>query len=249
MSEQDRVAPADAEKAGNAPMRERILEAARGELASVGPGSLSMRAVAREVGVTVGALYRYFDGRDDLLTELIIDAYDSIGEAVERGIAAAYEQEGSGGATAWVSGGMAARDWAIAHPHEFALIYGTPVIGYDAPLRTLSTATRLIEAFVTLLARESAFSGQEPAPESEPDLTPALAADIDRVRQWLIAKSLSESPERVASSVIIAVIRSWTELIGSISFELNGHYRDSMESGAAYLEHVLRCQAQILALN
>ncbi|SJM54441.1 TetR/AcrR family transcriptional regulator [Gulosibacter sp. 10] len=232
-------------------MRDEILRAARAELAEVGPGALSMRSVARRVGVTVGALYRYFAGRDALLTELIVEAYDAVGAAAERGADGVR-----GPVDAWVRSGLAVREWAIGHPYEFSLIYGTPVLGYDAPERTVVSATRLLEALVGILVAGAGLGADSAESESaetaraeERELPEALRADLARVREWLSGRTFPVDAERVPARLIVGVVRAWTELIGTVSFELNGHYRNSMESGAAYLEHVLRLQAEGLGLD
>src|SRR5262249_39240809 len=121
-----------------AEMTEEIKSIARRHLASDG-ANLSLRAVARDLGVVSSAIYRYFASRDDLLTALIIDAYNSIGEAVERADAAQPHDDLLG---RWLAVAHAVRDWALAQPHEYALIYGSPVPGYQAPQDTVGPATR-----------------------------------------------------------------------------------------------------------
>ncbi len=236
--------------ASETPMRERILAAARTELTLVGPAALSMRAVAREVGVTVGALYRYFKNRDELLTELIVEAYESLGEAVDAGIAQVWEANGEArGTSGWVAAGLAARRWGTARPHEFLLLYGTPVIGYDAPQRTIGSASRVIVALVGIVvaAREAGFA--LPAGTYAVDTSDAaLAEDFARIRAWLVEMGFAAAAPRVAVEDIFLTIRSWTELLGTISFEIAGHYRNSVESGRPYLEQVLRAQARALGL-
>src|SRR5450759_4906576 len=110
----------------------RITDVARSQLAEVGASGLSLRAVAREMGLASSALYRYFPHRDALLTALIIDAYDALGAAGERSYAAAA-RTGTDPGGQWLQVCRACRRWALAHPHEFALVYGSPVPGYAAP--------------------------------------------------------------------------------------------------------------------
>src|SRR3954465_13373659 len=98
-----------------------ITDAARRQLAEVGAAALSLRAVAREVGMVSSAVYRYFPSRDELLTALIVDAYDAVGTAAEAALAA---HQRAGVVTRWVAVSTAIRTWALAHPHEYALIYG-----------------------------------------------------------------------------------------------------------------------------
>ena len=107
---------------------------ARRQLAAGGAQQLSLRAVARELGMVSSAVYRYFPSRDDLLTALIIDAYDALGEAAE---AAAGRLRQTAVRARWTAACHAVRDWAKAHPHEYALIYGSPVPGYQAPQETI----------------------------------------------------------------------------------------------------------------
>lgn len=109
-----------------------ITDAARRQLAESGAAALSLRAIARELGMVSSALYRYFPSRDDLLTALIIEAYNAIGEAVEEAVAT-----GDTPRARWRAAAAAVRHWAIGHPHEYTLLYGSPVPGYQAPQDTI----------------------------------------------------------------------------------------------------------------
>ena len=134
-----------ARERARAELTQEIKQEARRQLAAHGAQGLSLRAVARELGMVSSALYRYFPSRDELLTALIIDAYDALGEAAEAASA--------GRPAADIRGRLAAtchavRDWALAHPHEYALIYGSPVPGYQAPQATIAPATRVAGAMV-----------------------------------------------------------------------------------------------------
>src|SRR5215468_11121607 len=138
---------ATARQRARAELTREIKEEARRQLADSGAGGLSLRAVARELGMVSSALYRYYPSRDDLLTALIIDAYDAVGKAAEDAVAAA-----SGAGRKWAAACHAIRAWALAHPHEYALIYGSPVPGYRAPEATIGPASRVPLAFVSVLA-------------------------------------------------------------------------------------------------
>ncbi|MGW4791617.1 TetR/AcrR family transcriptional regulator, partial [Nonomuraea sp. NPDC004297] len=113
-----------------AELTKEITDIARRQLATEGAGGLSLRAVAREMGMVSSAIYRYFPSRDDLLTALIIDSYNALGEAVERAEATVPRDDHL---ARWLAACGAVRDWGVAHPHEYALIYGSPVPGYQAP--------------------------------------------------------------------------------------------------------------------
>ena len=134
-----------------AELTREIKHEARRQLASHGAEGLSLRAVARELGMVSSALYRYFPSRDDLLTALIIDAYDALGEAAEASAAAA-SADAAGGRGRWRALCAAIRGWALAHPHEYALIYGSPVPGYQAPQATIASAVRVVRVLGGVLA-------------------------------------------------------------------------------------------------
>lgn len=106
-----------------------IKDAALAQIADVGAPSLSLRGVARTIGMSPAGLYRYYDGRDALLTDLITDAYSALADAVEHGIASGGEHP----ADRFAAGIRAYRQWSIDHRNEFLLIFGTPIPGYAAP--------------------------------------------------------------------------------------------------------------------
>src|SRR5262245_45041432 len=103
---------------------------ARQQMAEQGQAALSLGAIARAMGMTTPALYRYFESRDALITALIIDAYEALAIALEQADSATRSDDY---ATRFRAMARAYRDWAVAHPHEYALIYGTPIPGYHAP--------------------------------------------------------------------------------------------------------------------
>lgn len=159
-----------------------IKDEARRQLAAEGAAKLSLRAVARELGMVSSALYRYFPSRDELLTALIVDAYDSVGEAAE----SAHRTADPGPSTPaahlarWVAVACAVRSWALEHPHEYALIYGSPVPGYTAPQATIGPASRVGRVLIAVVEdahREAGLAlpplGEELRPEAE-----RLAADL-----------------------------------------------------------------------
>ena len=144
-------------------MIDEIKQTARRQLAAEG-ADLSLRAIARELGVVSSALYRYFASRDELLTALIIDAYNAIGEAGERADAAITERLDL--TRRWLAVANAWREWALAHPAEYALIHGSPVPGYAAPADTIAPASRrfLVIAAIIRDGRQSGVLAPAPAP-------------------------------------------------------------------------------------
>ncbi|MGB6617571.1 MAG: TetR/AcrR family transcriptional regulator, partial [Trebonia sp.] len=159
-----KASPTARERA-RAELTREITEEARRQLAETGAQGLSLRAVARELGMVSSALYRYFPSRDDLLTALIIDAYDALGEVAETAIAA-----GARPRVRWLAACHAIRGWALAHPHEYSLIYGSPVPGYRAPQATVGPASRVPLAFMGVL-RDAVASGDMPAGDDDSAVT------------------------------------------------------------------------------
>jgi AcrR family transcriptional regulator len=196
-----------------AELTREIKDEARRQLAIDGPHRLSLRSVARELGMVSSALYRYFPSRDDLLTALIIDAYDALGEAAENATPSA-DRRGR-----WRATCDAVRAWARAHPHEYALIYGSPIPGYRAPQDTIVPASRVPIVLVGLV-RESWHAGTL-APAFDGPLPPALS----RQGEYLAATIAPELPADALTRAVVA----WTQLFGMISFELFGQFVGSYD--------------------
>ncbi|MFD8621528.1 MULTISPECIES: TetR/AcrR family transcriptional regulator [unclassified Streptomyces] len=196
-----------------------IKDEARKQLAAEGAAKLSLRAVARELGMASSALYRYFPSRDDLLTALIVDAYDAIGEAAEtaRATADRVRPRPAPYADRWVAVAGAVREWALAHPHEYALIYGSPVPGYSAPMDTVGPASRVGMVLIGLI--RDAFQDDGLA---LPPLARGLRAEAER----LSADIAPDLPPAVAPALVAA----WAQLFGLISFELFGQFNRMVEA-------------------
>ena len=200
-------------------MSEAILDAARRQLAEVGAPALSVRAVAREVGMASSAIYRYVSSRDELLTMLIVDGYDRLGESVEAADRAVVDREDL--VARFRAIGRSIRAWAIANPHLYALLYGSPVPGYVAPETTVAPATRVSLALATLLRER--FSGV-----SEDVGVPGASG----LQAELVATILhGVGEERARRGVEI-----WAEIFGLVSFELFGHFVGSVADGDRFFE-------------
>ena len=188
-----------------------ILDAARRQLAEKGAAGLSLREVAREVGMVSSAVYRYVPSRDDLLTLLITTAFDEMGEAVEQADAARRRTDLRGRFRAV---GNATRDWALAHPHYYALVYGSPVPGYAAPPTTVVPATRVVAVLGGIVV-DAAAQGRlvEPGPGAGRG-----------VRQAFDLEALAPVMPGVAPALVLRALIAWTDLFGHISLELFGHF-------------------------
>ncbi|MGW0283319.1 TetR/AcrR family transcriptional regulator [Streptomyces sp. NPDC003236] len=198
-----------------------IKDAARRQLAEEGAAKLSLRAVARELGMVSSALYRYFPSRDDLLTALIIDAYDSLGEAAEAAHAAA---PGSDPVRRWTAVCEAVRAWALGHPHEYALIYGSPVPGYSAPQTTVPAAARVGLLLIGIVRDAHDSSGLTELP---------LPAELRPEAERLAADLAPDLPPEAAAALVAA----WAELFGLVGFELFGQFNRVVEDREAFFRH------------
>ncbi len=223
-----KASPTARERA-RAELTREITEEARRQLAETGAQGLSLRAVARELGMVSSALYRYFPSRDDLLTALIIDAYDALGEVAEAAIAADARPR-----VRWLAACHAIRGWALAHPHEYALIYGSPVPGYRAPQATVGPASRVPLAFMGVLRDAVASSEMPPADDAR--LGGALA---DQAAAIVAALTTGPDAPAVPPEVVVRAVIAWTQLFGMISFELFGQFVGSFEPADALFEYAV----------
>lgn len=208
-----------------------ILTAARARLADVGPGELSLRAVARDVGMVSSAVYRYFPSRDELLTALLIEAYNELGQAAEDADDAVRDR--SDLATRWLATCRATRAWAIAHPHDYALLYGSPVTGYAAPQDTVTPATRLIVRLVTIVIASAPTPPTDtsaPAYPFDPSVTGAMQA---------VAELGGPVAPDISGETIGRTLMAWSTIFGTISFELWGHLVGSVNDHEAYFDSVI----------
>ena len=120
-------------------VRDDVKRVALRQLAELGPQGLSINAIAKELGVSGPALYRYFEGRDALLTALVLDAYDDLADALAGAVQAVDERPAAERLPAL---GRAYRGWALAQPHRYRLLFGPPQPGYDAHAEALVRAAR-----------------------------------------------------------------------------------------------------------
>ena len=206
-----------ARERARAEVMSELLAAARARLVSDGAADLSLRAVARDLGVASSAVYRYVPSRDALLTLLIIESYDAVGSVAETAAAAARGR-GDDPAQVWLEVARAVRGWALDQPYSFELIYGTPVRGYRAPDDTVASALRLWGVIVGLLMQAAGDGSLRP---TGPDFDPhgLLSPEVFAFAGWT-------DPAAVPVEMVRAAARSatlFTSLVGAISVELFGH--------------------------
>lgn len=226
-------APRTARARVRAELTAEIKDVARAHLAEHGADGLSLRAVARELGMVSSALYRYFPSRDHLLTALIVDAYDAVADAAEAGEGAAATDL----AARWLGLATATRRWGVDHPHEWALIFGSPVPGYQAPRDTIDPAARIPLRLIALAEEAAGRRGAEP--DARPIPAP-VRADLQRLRD--------ATGSTLDDAVLARGIAAWTALVGTISFELFGHLENVITDHDAFFRHQMAAVGRDLGL-
>lgn len=226
-------APQTAREVARAELTAAILDRARTQLSQVGPAALSVRAVARDLGMVSSAVYRYFATRDALLTGLIVEAYDDLGAAVEAADAAVRRGDLRKRFRA-VAGAL--RDWALAHPHEYALCYGAPVPGYAGSEETTAPAARVTLTLLALVG-DAELAGRRGGP--------ARVAAAEKAS----VKPVSESVEPALSPAsTVRALAVWAALVGQVSLEVFGQLEGSVLDADAHFAAVVDLLAADLDL-
>ncbi len=206
--------------------RHEILEVARRQMAKVGAGQLSLRAIARELEMTAPALYRYFDSREALITELIVEAYNSVGEALE---AACNSKPADEAGEQLLATLVAYREWALAHSQDYALVFGTPLPDYEGPVdKILPAAKRAFDMFVRI------FEAADKAGMLKPN---AMYANPPRSMQKQLAAWRKNYGYTCPTSALHLALVAWARTHGLITLELF-HFFEPFFGEAAELYEV-----------
>lgn len=191
---------------------DEIKSTARQLMRESGTTDVRFTDIARVMGMTPPALYRYFADRDELLTALIVDGYQDLGAR----IAAARDAVPTGDiAGRWVAAAGAYREWAREEPQQFTLVLGLPVPGYVAPEE--GPTTQAAKAAMDELAHLFIHAAQlrklrKPLIR---DVSPAMAAcHLDQH---------SEQEGVVSSETYQAMLQVWAMLHGFTCLEAYGH--------------------------
>jgi AcrR family transcriptional regulator len=213
----------------------RIVELGRRHLVDRGAAGLSLRAIARDLGMVSSAVYRYVSSRDELLTLLLIDAYSDLAETVD---AARDIVMGELWSDDVVAIARAARRWAVAHPAQWALLYGSPVPGYHAPAeRTVGVGTRVVGAIFDAIAAGITTGDIRLTNTVVPH---PMSSDFDRIRQ--------EFSFPGDDAVIAKCFLFWAGVLGAISLEVFGQYgADTLTDPEAVFDTQLGLLVDVLA--
>ena len=211
----------------------RIVELGRRQLLNRGAAGLSVRAIARDLGMVSSAVYRYVSSRDDLLTLLLVDAYSDLADAVD-----SARDTGDTWSDDVIAIARAVRRWAVVHPARWALLYGSPVPGYHAPAeRTVGVGTRVVGAFFDAVAAGIATGDIRLTNDSAPQ---PMSSDFERIRQEF---GFPGDDQVVAKCFLL-----WAGVLGAISLEVFGQYgADTLTDPAAVFDTQCRLLVDILS--
>ena len=216
-----------------------ITRIGREHLAGYGAAALSLRAVARDLGVVSSAIYRYVASRDDLLTLLVVDGYEELADAVSGALA---EVRDASARERFLVCGRAVRHYALAEPSMYALLYGAPVPGYEAPAeQTTEPGTRVARLLLEIVS-DAYAAGELESSDDGPVPSAGLAEGLDAVRaQFDVAL-----PDAVLTRGVVVM----ASLFGGVSFEVFGQYGpDGLGDPEALFEQHLAMLAADLGLS
>ena len=188
-----------------AQVRQEVKETALRQLAEAGPAGLSISAIGKQLGVSGPALYRYFASRDDLLTELVIDTYHDLANALEAATSHVPDANPPGRFEALA---RAYRCWAVAEPHRYRLLFGPPLPGYEAHAQRLVEASWAAMNLLLGALRGFAASAGEPAGP--------LAAELTA---WADRHGF-----RIDAATALRAVLIWSQLHGIVSLEIAGNF-------------------------
>ncbi len=235
------MAPTPRQLAREHTMRE-IVRIGRAQLATVGPADVSLRAVARELGVVSSAVYRYVRNRDELLTLLIIDAYDELGDTVDAALADDPGDPGDPGdpRARLLTAARAVRAWGLREPSSYALLYGTPVPGYAAPAElTTQPGTRVALALVQIVIAASEAGRLRP---SGPEVPDGVQEDMERIR--------AEVGLELPVGSLAAAFQLWSGLFGLVSFDVFDQWGpDTLTDRAGFFDYQVGLLGDLVGLT
>jgi|SRR5579859_2180500 len=224
--------------------RDEILQTARALLLRDGPTAMSLRAIAREMGMTAPGLYRYFGSLEELVRNVAADIFTELATDVDQAIHAVGEAPDSDieHLTAKVIAACRAfRLWALRHPGEFSLVFGVPLPGIDDGRHDIAEecALRFAGIYLGLVAKLWQW---HPFPVPDPgQIDPQLLTQLDRYKETF---GTSLPP-----GVILTFLRCWTLLYGSVAMEIFGHLSFALEDPSPLFEYTLLDMAALVGLH
>lgn len=229
--------------AGAVTRRERLREqtlaeiktAARTHLVAQGPSGIQLRAIARDVGLTPPALYRYFPSLEDLVDAVTVDLFGELCDAMEDAARDADDPF-----TRMLALSRSFRAWAIGHPHEFGLLFGVaPTALGQEPTNACQQAS---DRFGNLFATAFIAMWQTSPFPVETDLPADLQRELDPYWSWLTATLVPDMP----MGAVVLFLEGWVRIFGCVAMEAFGHLSWAMHDGAPLFEQVMRSLAEMV---
>jgi AcrR family transcriptional regulator len=225
---------------------EEIIQTARRLLVDSGPDAITLRAIAREMGMTAPGLYRYFDNRDELVRHICAGIFTELGAGIHQAIQAADTGADAPDPTIKLTAQMVAacqefRHWSLNHRAEFSLLFGVPLPGLDDGRYDIADECALAFAgtFFTLFL-ELWSKAPFPVPEAA-DIDPGLAGQLTRYRDALGTD--------IPVGAVLTFLRCWTVLYGAVAMEVFGHMSFALQDPAPMFELTLGDLAALVGLR
>jgi AcrR family transcriptional regulator len=231
-SRRDRVRAATADE---------IKQTARRILVAEGPEACSLRAIARKMGMTAPALYRYFDSREDLIKHVVADIFTEIADGIHAAVEAAGQDSGGDMVAKLIAACGEFRSWSLGHKEEFGLLFGTPLPGLEAVHDDVidDCAAKFSGEFLALfleLWRKHPF----PVPADD-QIDPSLREQLAHYRELLGAD--------LPLGAGLTFLRCWVRLYGMVSLEVFGHLHFALDDAAPMFEITLAELAELVGLQ
>lgn len=218
-----------------------IRRTARTLLIERGPEAVTLRAIARELGITAPALYRYYGSRDDLISHLRRDVVTDLGAELAEEVAA-FELDGPAQLFAICRG---FRRWALTHTKEFTLVFASPTGEVGSAAGSVATLSRANEPFgrIFLMAAGHILATHQltiPAAEAVPtELRDDLAAFQDELLSVLAQSGVEVPPAKIELGTTYVMIQFWARIYGHITLEVFGNYPIPMSKPDAVFDALL----------
>jgi AcrR family transcriptional regulator len=228
---------------------QEIKQTARRLLVEQGPDAATLRAIAREMGMTAPGLYRYFDSHEELVKHVIADILSELADDLNAVIGTAAAAAAGEGQLAELTAKMVAvcrefRRWALAHKGEYSLLFGTPLPGIDGRDEIVDECARKFAAVFFTLFFE--LWQRNPFPVPAPDeIDPGLREQLERYRG-----RIGGPPESVLpAGTMLTFLRCWTRLYGAVTLEAFDHLRFALDDASPMFEYTLAEMAGELGLT
>jgi AcrR family transcriptional regulator len=220
------MSPRPRNEARHPDLQTAIKETAWKQIAEVGATALNLRAIARNLGIAAPSIYNYFPNRDALITALIVDAFASLADSQAAAIVAIPEQEH---AQRLLSLGINYREWAMAKPERYQLIFGTPLAGYSAPFDiTQPVAGRSLTVLMNVLM--AGHLAGKLRPDTGLVLSPQMQAMFSDWQQQ--RRAADEQVQFLAFSI-------WAHVHGLVSIEIGQQYPPFITDAGEIYRHAL----------